>query len=182
MPRLFTVTLLLFTLGAGASGAAGAAPFSYPTPPRLSLVDGEATFWRPSSPGATFAQVNTPLAAGDTLATGPRGTVEIQVGAHAYLRAGGTSQVRIARVEAQNLRVEVDSGVAALDVRALVPGHTIEVASPQSAFFIERAGYYRLGVDAQSASLTVRRGGAALANVAGEGGFTVGSEDRKSVV
>ena len=176
MPRLVTFSLLLLALGAGASSAADAAPFSYPTPPRLSLVDGEVTFWRPSSPGATPAQVNTPLAAGDTLATGPRGTIEIQVGAHTYLRAGGASQLRIASVAAQNLRVEVDAGVAALDVRALAPGHTIEVASPQAAFFIERAGYYRLGIDARSTSLSVRRGGSAVANYSGQGGFSVESE------
>ena len=42
------------------------------TPPRLSLTDGQVSFWRPGAQDWTQAQVNMPLAPGDELSTGRR--------------------------------------------------------------------------------------------------------------
>ena len=67
------------------------------TPPRLSLTDGQVSFWRPGAPDWTQAQVNTPLAPGDALSTGSPGTLEIQIGARAFVRAWGTRSSRSAR-------------------------------------------------------------------------------------
>jgi hypothetical protein len=52
-------------------------------PPRLSLLDGEVSFWRPGVQDWTPARVNTPLAAGDLLYTGPRANCEVQIGPRA---------------------------------------------------------------------------------------------------
>ena len=40
-----------------------------PMPPRLSLTDGQVSFWRPGAQDWTQAQLNTPLAPGDALST-----------------------------------------------------------------------------------------------------------------
>src|SRR3989442_6821587 len=74
--RRSTACLLGLILFLGAWSGAWAAPPPAPaistadapigrTPPRLSYVDGEVSFWRPGAPNWAPAQVNTPLAAGD---------------------------------------------------------------------------------------------------------------------
>ena len=56
------------------------------TPPRLSFVDGQVSFWRPGAQDWAQAQVNTPLAPGDQLATGSPGNLELQTGVRAFVR------------------------------------------------------------------------------------------------
>src|SRR5712692_6435859 len=60
------------------------------TPPRLSYTTGEVSFWRPGATDWAPAQINTPLAAGDELYTATQGTLELQVGARAFVRAWAT--------------------------------------------------------------------------------------------
>src|SRR5437868_7714756 len=48
------------------------------TPPRISLIEGEVSFWRPGAEDWAPAQVNTPLAPGDDLYTGHGGNLELQ--------------------------------------------------------------------------------------------------------
>src|SRR5262249_25930662 len=57
------------------------------TPPRLSFVDGQVSFWRPGAQDWTQAQANTPLAPGDELATAALGNLEVQIGARSFVRA-----------------------------------------------------------------------------------------------
>ena len=53
------------------------------TPPRLGYIDGEVLFWRPGDGDWEAAQVNTPLAPGDALATRD-GKIEMQVGGKSF--------------------------------------------------------------------------------------------------
>src|SRR6267143_5247794 len=97
--RRFTASVLGLLLFLGtSSGAWAAAPPPAPaiptaeapigrTPPRLSYVDGEVSFWRTGAAGWAPAQVNTALAPGDETYTGNRGNLEIQIGARAFVRA-----------------------------------------------------------------------------------------------
>src|SRR2546426_811018 len=62
-------------LSAGTAPAATRGERGGPTPPRLSFVDGEVSFWRPGAEDWAPAQVNTPLAEGDSVYTGGAGTV-----------------------------------------------------------------------------------------------------------
>src|SRR5690349_11819029 len=59
---------------------------SGPTPPRLAFIDGDVSFWRPGAEDWAPAQVNTPLAEGDSLYTGDGGNLELQVGPRAFVR------------------------------------------------------------------------------------------------
>jgi len=91
--RSILSALVLIGLAAGPAAAAPPQPEEAPppllqlTPPRLAAVWGDVSFARPDEPEWSAAEVNTPLAPGDALSLGPTGTVEIQVGPRAFVRA-----------------------------------------------------------------------------------------------
>ncbi|MBI3767085.1 MAG: hypothetical protein HY271_01175 [Deltaproteobacteria bacterium] len=136
------------------------------TPPRLAFIAGEVSFWRPGADDWAPAQINTALAAGDSLYVGDGGNVELQIGSRAYIRAGSGTQLGVDSLETGYLQLEVTSGHAAIDLKRLADGQVIEVDTPSGAFTIERAGYYRVDVD-DSTTFTTRRGGAATVVPAG---------------
>jgi hypothetical protein len=131
------------------------------TPPRLALVQGEVSFWRPGAHEWSPAQVNTPLAPGDQIYTGPSGSVEIQIGPRAFLRAWGDTQLGLQNLEPDFAQFKVTGGHASLDVRALEAGHTLELDTPNAALSVERPGYYRVDVGQERTALITRRGGRA---------------------
>src|SRR6185295_5638347 len=98
MRRIFAGLLaLLLALGAAPTGWAGssnppappgapapaapetgpeaAADAQEPTPPRVSYIHGEVSFWRPGAADWAPAALNMPLAPGDVLYAGPAGNV-----------------------------------------------------------------------------------------------------------
>src|SRR2546422_2464558 len=126
--RRFTACLLGLILFLGASSGAWAAPPPAPaistadapigrTPPRLSYVDGEVSFWRPGAPNWAPAQVNTPLAAGGETHTGNRGNLELQIGARAFVRAWGDTQPGLADQEPHFLQFKGTPGPGSLALR-----------------------------------------------------------------
>ena len=131
------------------------------TPPRLSFVDGQVSFWRPGAQDWTQAQVNTPLAPGDQLYTGVPGNLEVQIGARAFVRAGANTQLGLENQEPDFLQFKLTAGYAAFDVRTLEPGRTLEVDTPNAAFVIEHTGYYRVTISGELTSFITRRGGRA---------------------
>jgi len=137
------------------------------TPPRLSYADGEVSFFRPGAQDWAPAQVNTALAPGDELYTGNRGNLELQVGARAFVRAWGDSQMGLVNHEPDFLQVKVTSGHVALDLRTVESGRTIELDTPHAAFTIERPGYYRVDVTDTGSSFVTRRAGQATMTPAG---------------
>jgi len=137
-------------------------PVPETTPPRLSLIEGEVSFWRPGAEDWTPALVNTALAAGDRLYAADDANLEIQVGGRAFVRAGEKTQVGIANIEPDFLQIEVTTGQASIDVREIDAGHTIVVATPNAAFTIEQTGYYRLGVKDDTSTFVTRRAGRAI--------------------
>jgi len=85
--KLIVATLLtagMLLTGALTLGAQPPPPGSAPaqtavaTPARISYINGDVSFWRPGAAEWTPARVNTPLAPGDSLFTGPNGNVEVQ--------------------------------------------------------------------------------------------------------
>src|SRR5260370_3344457 len=87
----------------GALAADAPAPDVTPsdrTPPRLSFVDGQVSFWRPAAQDWAQAQVNTPLAPGDELATASPGNLELQLGARAMRPACATTPTPLPRQRA----------------------------------------------------------------------------------
>ncbi len=138
-----------------------------PTPPRLSFIDGEVSYWRPGAEDWVPAQVNTALAAGDSVYAGNGGNAELEIATRAYVRAGSGTELGIESLETGYLQLRVPSGHAAVDLRRLPEGQQIEVGTPNGAFLIDRVGYYRLDVDEASTRFAVRRGGSARVVPAG---------------
>jgi hypothetical protein len=129
------------------------------TPPRVSFIDGQVSFSRPGAEEWVAARLNTPLAPGDELYTAAPGNLEVEIGGRAYARAWANTQLGLANLEPDFVQLKVTTGYVALDIRRLDPGHTIEVDTPNAAFTIERAGYYRVNVTPSRTSFVTRRGG-----------------------
>jgi Family of unknown function (DUF6600) len=138
-----------------------------PTPPRVSYLHGQVSFWRPGAAGWAPARLNMPLAPGDSLYTGSDGTVEIQVGPRAFVRAAVGTQIGIDNQEPDYIQLRVTAGYVGVDLRALPAGSTIELDTPNAAYSLERAGYYRADVDQDSTALATYRGGNATMTLVG---------------
>ena len=166
---------LLLVFGASSSARAAAAPAAGPdtsapirrTPPRLSYVDGEVSFWRPGAADWAPAQINTALVPGDETYTGNRGNLELQVGARAFVRAWGDTQLGLVNEEPDFLQLKVTAGHVSLDLRSVEPGHSVEVDTPAAAFTIDAPGYYRVDVSPERTTFITRRSGRATMTPAG---------------
>src|SRR5215470_18335367 len=123
---MLAVVLMLGPLAASAAAQAVPAPPGVPpapgaqassadgpigrTPPRLSYVNGEVSYWRPGAADWAPAQINTALAPGDETYTGNGGNLELQVGARAFVRAWGDTQLGLVNQEPDFLQLKVTAG------------------------------------------------------------------------
>ncbi len=151
------------------------------TPPRVSYVTGEVSFWRAGAQDWGSARLNIPLAPGDILYAGQSATVEVQIGPAAYLRATDGSQIGLDNQETDFIQFRVMSGHAALDLRQLAPGSTVELSTPNATFTIERPGYYHVDIDHIATAFSTRRGGSATMTTMG-GAATVIAANQQVVV
>ena len=132
------------------------------TPPRLSFVDGQVSFWRPGAQDWAQAQVNTPLAPGDQLSTGSPGNLELQIGARAFVRGWANTQLGLENQEPDFLQFKVTAGSAAFDLRDARARDTRwrwtrrTPPSPSST-----PGYYRVDVTGERTAFITRRAGRA---------------------
>jgi hypothetical protein len=174
------VSILVFAwllLGALSTHAQEAPAPNAATPPRLSLAEGQVSFWRPGGEDWAPARMNTPLAAGDSIYTGPGGNAEFQVGERAYVRIGESTQLQLSSIEPDFIQFKVTAGEASVDLRQLAPGHTVEVDTPNAAYTIEHVGYYRFNVDQQATTLITRRGGSATLTLANGAAMRVNASE-----
>ena len=148
------------------------------TPARISYINGDVSFWRPGAAEWTPARVNTPLAPGDSLYTGPNGIVEVQFGPRAFVRAAEGTQVGLDNQEPGFVQFRVTAGRASLDLGAFAGAHTVEIDTPNAAFTIERSGYYHLEVTADSTAFQTHRGGSATMTPAGGVAGTIAANQR----
>jgi Family of unknown function (DUF6600) len=151
------------------------------TPPRLSFVDGQVSFFRPGDQDWTQARVNMPLSPGDELYTDTQGNLEIQVGARAFVRGWADTRIGLENHEPDYLQFKVTAGHAALDLQALEPGQTVEVTTPSASFTIDREGYYRLDVAGERTAFIARRGGHAVVIPADGTSFAI-AQDQEVLV
>ncbi len=148
------------------------------TPPRLSLVDGPVSFWRPGNTDWSQAYINTPLAVGDELSTGQTGNLELQIAAESYIRASGNTRMGMVDHQPEYIRFKVNQGHVSLDIRTLDPGMSVVIDTPNAAFTVESSGYYRLDVSAESTSFSVHQEGrAAVVPVQGREYMLTGNQE-----
>ncbi len=166
MKSIVLIALLAVLRFALAADAPPPPPGAEITPPRLSFVDGNVSFWRPGAEDWAPARVNVPLAEGDALYAGERANLEVQVGPRAFVRAAEKTQLGIVNIEPDFLQLKVTSGQASLDLRSVPAGHTVELDTPNAVFTIEHPGYYRVAVADDATHFITRRGGRATVTLA----------------
>lgn len=150
------------------------------TPPRLSFVDGQTSFWRPGAEEWVQAQINTALAPGDQLFAGDTGNLELQIGARAFVRGGPNTQIGLESQEPDFLQFKVTTGSASFDLRNIEAGRMVAVDTPNAAFTIAVEGYYRLDVGETQTTFTTHRAG--RATIITDKGETIPIDSNASVV
>src|SRR5258705_14007803 len=97
MRTRWTLALLLtWGLSAGTCAAAARAERGGGRPPpRLRFIDGEVSFWRPGAEDWAPAEVNTPLAEGDSLYTGDNANLEVQIGPRTFVRGAAGTELSV---------------------------------------------------------------------------------------
>jgi ferric-dicitrate binding protein FerR (iron transport regulator) len=141
---------------------------------RLGYIAGTVSFSPAGQPDWVRATINRPLTSGDRLWTGGNSRVEVQIGG-AAIRMGPSTSLVLLNLDDRIAQVQLTQGTLKVRVRTLGPRQTFEVATPNLAFTLRRAGDYRVEVDPDddATTVTVRSG---EAEVYGEGAsYTVDS-------
>jgi hypothetical protein len=159
--------MLVFAVATAAAQDAGDEEYVGRTPPRLGYVNGQVSFLRPGAEDWVQAQVNTALSPGDELYAGSLGTLELQIGPRAFVRGWGNTHIGLVNQEPDFIQFKVPTGSASFDIRSIEAGHTVEVDTPNGAFTIDHAGYYRVDVAGERTAFITRRGGEAVVTPAG---------------
>ena len=94
----------LFLLLALSSTVALAQEEWAPTPPRLSDLDGEVSYWRPGAEEWASARANLALAQGDALYAGSASNLVVQFGPRSFVRADEDSELSL--VEQDEHRIQ----------------------------------------------------------------------------
>jgi len=158
----FSVLLLMCSLAAFAQEGDKAAV----SPMRLSYAEGDVSFWRYGATDWVQAQLNTALAAGDSLYVGRDGDLELEMNSRAFVRADDDTQLTLVNQTSDFAQFKITSGRVSFDLRTLPTGYSVELDTPNVVFTIDHAGYYRVDVDGDVHFIT-RRGGRATMVPAG---------------
>jgi hypothetical protein len=159
----FSVLLLMCSLAVFAQEEDKSTGIS---PMRLSYAEGEVSFWRNGATDWVQAQLNTPLAVGDSLYVGKDGDLELQMGSRAFVRADDDTLLTLVNHTPDYAQFKITSGRATFDLRTLPAGYSVELDTPNAVFTIDHAGYYRVDVNGDVHFIT-RRGGRATMIPAG---------------
>jgi hypothetical protein len=114
---------------------------------RLNHSDGSVSF-QPGGEGDWVDAVpNRPLTTGDNLWADQTSRAELHVGSTA-LRIGAETSLTFLDLDDQTTQLKLSQGSLLLRVRHLDDGDNFEVDTPNLAFIIQRAGEYRIDVNA----------------------------------
>ena len=96
LQRIWLIPLLCLLVLAGTPALAADNDGEWaPTPPRLSFIDGEVSYWRPGAEAWARARPNLALAEGDALYTGNNANFEVQFGSRSFVRADEHTQLSL---------------------------------------------------------------------------------------
>lgn len=127
---------------------------------RVSLIRGDVTMQRGDSGDWVNARLNTPLAAGDKVATGPDSRAEIQLDYANVLRLADNANATIADLTRDRMQVQVGLGLA--DFSQLRDSNAnIEIDTPNVAIRPLRPGVYRIQVNSSTETQVIVRQGEA---------------------
>lgn len=164
--RILLIPVLLLLLLPVAAARADDDEAWTPTPPRLSFIDGQVSYWRPGAEDWASAPPNLPLSEGDALYTGQNANLELQFGSRSFVRADENTQLSLVNQDEHFIQFTLTDGLVSFDIRSIAEGDTVEVDTPNAVFTIEHPGYYRVDVDAQDTHFITQRGGRATVTAA----------------
>ncbi len=127
---------------------------------RVSLIHGDVTLQRGDSKDWVAATLNTPVVAGDQIATGVRSRAEIQLDYANVVRLGENSTVKIADLTRTRIQVQVGMGLANYSVLRGSEADA-EVDTPNIAVHPVRDGRYRIEVNSETETEVIVRDGEA---------------------
>ncbi|WP_432261127.1 DUF6600 domain-containing protein [Cupriavidus sp. TMH.W2] len=129
----------------------------------LTAVDGNLSFAPAGSDAWAATGLNRPVTTGDRLWLDQGGRAELHAGTVA-MRLGGATAASILNLDDSATQVKLTQGTMQLRVRALPPGQTVEVDTPNLAFVPREPGDYRLDVapDGSTTTVTMRHGSAVV--------------------
>ena len=154
------------------SGIAAADPPSRVA--RLTQMSGTITFSPSGEDDWAVAQPNRPVITGDRLWSDTGSHAELEVGT-AEVRLGSETSVDVLNFDDHVMQLQLAQGTVNLRVSKVFEDQTYEIATPNLAFSVRRAGDYRIDVDpnGNTTILTVRSG---EGEAWGEGaGYTIGA-------
>jgi hypothetical protein len=146
---LVLVGALLLILGK----PAGAEPPSRAA--RLAFVSGKVSFSPAGQDDWARAVVNRPLTNGDRLWVDAGSRAELQVGG-ASIRLGASTSVTLLNLDDRIAQLELSEGTLKVRVRRMGANQAFEVDTPNLAFYMNRAGDYRIDVDPNDDATAVR--------------------------
>ena len=137
--------LALCLVGAAAFGADADPPGRIA---RVNLLEGSGAL-QVAGAGAWSSELQgRPLAAGDRVWIAADSRAEIHVGSSA-LRLGARTALQVLNVDDQSIRLQLNSGSAAVRVRTLAADERFEISTPAGDLDIVHPGSYHLDVDEQ---------------------------------
>jgi len=185
--HLANIVILLFVLSVGPLAAQNQdaspdqsdpyAPYDQPqsaqsnqTAPgmaRLSFVRGDVSTQRGDNGQWVAATINTPLAVGDRVSTGPGGRAEIQLDSTNILRLSDNTTAKVAALSRENIQVQIGQGLATYSVLKGTEA-TSEIDTPNAAIHPNGPGDYRIsvGIDGET-EVTARESSAEVAEPQG---------------
>ncbi len=160
-------TLVLALAFFSAAARADDASENGPGAARISNLQGEVSLQRGDSGDWVGATLNAPVMQGDTVATGARSRVELELDYANVLRLASQSQAKIANLSRNQIQVQVGQGLAEYVV---YKGNeaSAEIDTPNVAVRPLSEGSYRIQVDSDSQTeLIVRKGEAEVSTPQG---------------
>jgi hypothetical protein len=160
------LSMMAFSGNAAADPSARAA--------RLGVIGGTVSLSPAGQPDWVQATINRPLTTGDRLWSGDRSRAEVQIGGTA-IRLGPSTSMALLNLDDRIAQLQLSQGSLKIRVRSIDTRQTFEVATPNLAFTLNRAGDYRIEV-APEGDATMVRVDSGEAVVYGEGAsYTVDS-------
>ena len=125
---------------------------------RVSFIHGDVTMQRGDSGDFSSVSLNTPLMAGDKVATGDGSRTELQLDYANILRLDQHSQANIATLDNNRIQVQLAQGLASYSVLNGAQAD-VEIDTPNVSVHPTKPGRYRMEVDSDGQSIvTVAEG------------------------
>lgn len=130
---------------------------------RVSKLDGEAALLQSGSQQWQSLDQNGPVFEGDEVYVGNGSRAELQFGGGRYVRLDERSDVVVARLDEDSVRLEIAIGTV---IVSLMRDERFEISAPAAAVTLEDEGVYRVDVDGEGDTrVSVHRGSAEASGV-----------------